>query len=146
MKAQDIKASYKHQNIIYAGILLIVFAVGFLIAPKPNYMVHGILLPSQETNMPAIPVQDVKIFRQLPANYIDLGLIRTALHRTSNTSEANQNQVDASVQFARELAAQRGANAIWIKLLRTTDEPPMHSMIMMAKAIHTEASAPKSGK
>ncbi len=126
------------QNLIHFVILALVTTLFWWLQPSPQLTSHGILL-SNGKSYPATTTQMVKVLGHFPAHYTDLGLIRTTHHFSSTSTDAQNQEECDNLEYARQLAAQAGANAIVVTLLgRSNEVGPLDGTILYARAIHTD--------
>lgn len=125
------------QNLLHLAILVIISALFWLTQPSNNYQSHGILLPTGKT-YPAVSIDKIKVLGHFPADYTDLGVIRTT-HHFSSVSIDQQNQEERdNLQYAKYLASKSGANAVVVTLLgRSNQIGPLDGTVLYAKAIRT---------
>lgn len=107
------------KNLICLLIIIAVITVLYLLAPKTIYAPKGILLPAKNQQPVTLPtnIDHMRIYASnaLLFNYETVGTINVMLHSTeTNPSEINEDKI---VQYALNLAANYGANAIIIKQL-----------------------------
>lgn len=126
------------QNILYLVILAIIAIVLFIVAPHYRYNTHGIYLSTTQQQYQPVPVNTVQLYSAMPTGAEVIGTIRTMQHFGSTDKTAMTRLQESAVHYARQQAAQHGANGVVISELgRTTTRGPLDGVILYAKAIRT---------
>ncbi|MDA7742213.1 hypothetical protein N8865_01195 [Francisellaceae bacterium] len=124
------------QNIIHAIIIAAVISVCLWANPAPKDNVHGILLPSSNAHYPSTNPGQVLVFKAMPAKFKEVGIVRTNLHYNTVSDAIMEKDVKESVEYAKTLAANAGANAIVLTNVgRTQTGGPLDGVMVYAKAI-----------
>ncbi len=134
------------QNILY-GIILsvaILAVVGF--RQPPPLEVRGIFLPSGKERYAPIAPEEVAIYTSLPPQASVMGLIRTTLHFESTTEAALQEDLSESVDYAKALAGDFGAQGLLLTNTGITGKEvdPLDGFVLYAEPIRF-LSAPVEG-
>lgn len=125
------------QNAIGLAILLAVGLICWPLAPKPNPEVSGILLPSAPPKAPILPNQ-VQVLETMPAHATVLGTVNTKIYYSSLSNAEEMADMNSSINYAKTLAAEAGANAIVINALRsgmTESLGPLNSFVTQSYAV-----------
>ncbi len=125
------------QNILN-GIVAIVIATGLWnLQPPINTDVHGIFLPTTEQTYAAIDPTQVKLYTTAPENYTLIGMVNTYKHFYGLDMSSNKQNFSASIDYAKRLAATKGANGLLIDNDGTigTVGDPLNGFIVYARAI-----------
>jgi hypothetical protein len=124
------------QNII--GLIIIVFVgvIAWPLAPKPNAHVSGILLPVSTLKSP-IASNEVQVLQAMPVYAQVIGHINTNLYYDSISLKEESQDMALSINYAKMLAAQAGANAIVINQIGITGPvDPLDGFVVRATAIN----------
>ena len=128
--------SPQKQNILHAGILLIIAVICFALYPKHASKVHGIYLPNS-TSLAAIAPESVTLLSQSPASGKVLGHIRAIKHFSNVSGKKTEQNVLDIEEFSKRLAAKNGANAIYVNRIgRTLFEGPLDGYQIEVTALH----------
>jgi hypothetical protein len=131
------------QNLIHLVIIIAVVIVALWANPAPKDEVHGIFLPTTNTQYPAINAKNVAVLSSLPIVYTKIGNIRTALHFSDTSQEAFNMDCQISAKYAQKLAGIAGANAIVLSPREWCGRSvgsvgPLDGTSLRATAIHIE--------
>lgn len=124
------------QNFIGLAILIVVGLLCWPLAPKPNPNVSGVLLPTAPLKARISPDQ-VQVLETMPSKAQTLGIINTKLYYSSLSSATQGVIMTQSLNYAKILAAQAGANAVVINTLQSgyTPQGPLDGFIIQASAV-----------
>jgi hypothetical protein len=124
------------QNGLYALIFAIVACLCWPLAPQANPNPTGILLP-QGNAFASISSDQVQVGNTKPINAQLVGYIHTQLHYATTSSQSDSTNLAKSINTAKKLAAQYGANIIVINMIgRTIESGPLDGFVIAADAYH----------
>ena len=104
--------------IVYSTIIILVFGALYLTRSSQAIEPKGLFLPAKaNTSLPAISVDAVKIYQQLPPNNQVLGTINLMQAVASDATQASFQKI---LQDAKQLSAQYGTNGLYITILGET--------------------------
>lgn len=129
---------YLSQNAIGLAVLILVGLVLWPLAPKPSTNVSGIFLPNGNSAMAPIPAATVQVLEAMPPHAEVLGTISTKIYYGTLSQAEETLDMNASINYAKSLAAEHGANAIVINLLTsgmTMGQGPLNGFIMQSSAV-----------
>ena len=127
--------AHLYQNLLGLAILVIVSLICWPLAPKPSSTPVGILLPSGPLKT-AISTHQVQLLSVMPPNAKILGIIHTKLYYPRLSLPQEQQDMGASLNYAKTLAAQAGANGVVPTLMGTTGiANPLDGFVVQANAI-----------
>ncbi len=123
------------QNSIGLAVLIIVGLIFWPLAPKPNPDVSGIYLPNATEKAPISPDQ-VQVLQVMPPKAEIMGIINTKLYYNSLAESAQNEDITASLNYAKSLAAQAGANGIVIKEVGASmSQGPLNGVVVYGTAV-----------
>ena len=126
------------QNVLYAVIIVVVAVVLFAVAPHYRYNVHGVFLPANQQHYTPVNANTVQLYTAMPVGAEVIGTIRTMQHFGSTSKATLADLQKEALRYARQQAAQHGANGVVITQLgRTAQTGPLDGVILYAKAIRT---------
>lgn len=127
------------QNFLYMLILIGVAAFFWYTLPEIPNESHGILLPYKIPEHGMTSVNEVKVLGHYPKHFEKLGLIRTTRHFDSSDLVQQDNDEVSNIAFARQLAAEVGANGIVITMMgHTAEKGPLDGILLNAEAIQEQ--------
>lgn len=104
------------QNALLGGVALLVAATIWVLKPVQPLTAHGILLPQQATELPALPTSAVRIYTNPPtAPYQVVGIVRTMHHFSTLSAQESTANFKANLAYATQLAAAAGANGLLLQ-------------------------------
>lgn len=126
------------QNILALCILLVIIFIGIWLNPQGPNGVHGIFLPNQNytpaqnsQNINSIDASKIQILNLYPQGQEsrNMGIINASAHWDVLSDQSNQMLFQASLNYAKYLAAQAGASAIYVMSARAEGAPgsPLNS-------------------
>ena len=125
------------QNILNGAVAVVIAAVLWSVQPKIELKPHGILLPATAKTYPATTASQVQIYTSAPQSYTTVGQVNTAIHFDQTDQATNQQNFQASLAFAQQLAATAGANGLLLQMAGPTSGGvnPLDGFLIYAKAI-----------
>jgi hypothetical protein len=114
--------------IVYIIVFAIVLAIAWWATPARDFSPHGVLLPTSKTTYPAIDPQTVSVSQAPTASGAVIGTINIEAY----TPDASRETEMAAVNYAKQLAAQAGANQVTITQFMT--DPNGKTLILYAQA------------
>lgn len=131
----QINKDHIKQNLVGLTILFIVGVACWPLAPTPNTNPSGILLPTAPLKT-AISSDQVQVLEVMPPHAQNLGIINTKLYYAT-LAQAEQNaDIDSSMNLAKQLAAQAGANGVVINQIGATmGQGPLNGVVVEANAV-----------
>ncbi len=126
-----------YQNILNGAVAVAIAAGLWSLQPPINKDPHGILLPTSSQRYAAIAFDQVSVYLTAPENYTLVGEVRTNKHFDKTDPTADNHNLNASIIYARQLAAAAGANGLLIENEGTTEggDTPLDGFIVYARAI-----------
>ena len=133
------------QNLINLAVALTIAAVIWFLQPQHTLGPHGILLPSglsTTANLPAISPDQVQVYDNPPNSYSLVGYVRTTIHFDDLSDAAMQRYNTIDINYAKQLAAQAGANGLWIQAAGRSEGGinPLDGFLVYAEAIHVSGN------
>lgn len=114
--------------IVYVIVFAIVLAIAWWGTPNRDFTPHGVLLPTSKTTYAAIDPQNVSVMQGMSATGTVIGTINIEAYAPQATQAVEM----AAVNYAKQLAAQAGANQVTITQFLT--DPASKTLILYAQA------------
>jgi hypothetical protein len=137
-KKRETMTNDNKQNLLYAGIILVITVILYVLSPSPDEGAHGILLPNGAKTYTATDPNSIQLYQAMPKRAIVLGNVRVVKHFSSTSESADLSNQTANIQFAQKLASKLGANGLVITILgRNPEAGPLDGFVLYAQAIRT---------
>lgn len=117
--------------IAYVIAFALVLAIAWWGTPARDFTPHGVLLPTSKNAYPAVDPQTVSVSQAPIASGNVIGTINIEAYTPDATRDAEL----AAVNYAKQLAAQAGANQVTITQFMT--DPNSKTLILYAQASRT---------
>lgn len=139
------------QNILYLAIIALVLTTAWLLKPKTDYSPRGIFLPNSSNTYAPVAESEViaypasvdnlqslaYYFKQLHQYGTPIGEIHTSIHfESTNAAELSAN-LEKSLNFAKKLAAEQGANRLIYASARTPKAGALDEQVIYAEALRS---------
>ena len=103
-----------YRNSVYIVVALLAIGFMYLVRPADPIDPVGIFLPTSKTVYSQIDINQVQVMKTSPAGAHIIGAVRVEMHVDKDTTKQEQRVVE----YARELAANAGANGLVIRTFR----------------------------
>lgn len=114
------------QNILYALIIIVVAVLLYQWSPQEHekITVQGMFLHTNQSHYPAVPVDQVKVYRIMPAHAMTIGIIHTHEHYSNLKDHTIEQLEKSALNYSIRSAAQHGATGLVVSPFTYSSKVP----------------------